>query len=94
MKWQYLILALIFLGAAVIALWTATHVNMVDIEETLSSPTTSSGANSSRANSSPEPIFFLNESIVEGGHILLYLGIVVALFVIAIGSTVYVSRRR
>ena len=89
MKWQYLILALIFLGAAVIALWTATHVNMVDIEETLSSPTTSSGA-----NSSPEPIFFLNENIIEGGHILLYLGIVIALFVIAIGSTVYVSRRR
>ncbi len=89
MKWQYLILALIFLGAAVIALWTATHVNVVDIEETLSSPT-----NSSRANASPEPIFFLNESIVEGGHILLYLGIVVTLFVIAIGSTVYVSRRR
>jgi hypothetical protein len=89
MKWQYLILALIFLGAAVIALWTATHVNMVDIEETLSSPENSSGA-----NSSPEPIFFLNESIIEGGHTLLYLGIVVTLFVIAIGSTVYVSRRR
>jgi hypothetical protein len=89
MKWQYLILALIFLGAAVIALWTATHVNMVDIEEKLSSP-----ANSSGANSSPEPIFFLNESIIEGGHTLLYLGIVVTLFVIAIGSTVYVSRRR
>jgi hypothetical protein len=89
MKWQYLILALIFLGAAVIALWTATHVNMVDIEETLSSP-----ANSSGANSSPEPIFFLNESIIEGGHTLLYLGIVVTLFVIAIGSAVYVSRRR
>ncbi len=89
MKWQYLILALIFLGAAVIALWTATHFNMVDIEETLSSPTNSSGA-----NPSPEPIFFLNESIIEGGHILLYLGIVVTLFVIAIGSTVYVSRRR
>ena len=88
MKWQYIILALIFLGAAVLALWTATHVNMVDIEETLSSP------NSSGANSSPEPIFFLNESIIEGGHILLYLGIVVALFVIAIGGTVYVSRRR
>jgi hypothetical protein len=89
MKWQYLILALIFLGAAVIALWTATRVNMVDIEETLSSPPNSSGA-----NSSPEPIFFLNGSIIEGGHTLLYLGIVVTLFVIAIGSTVYVSRRR
>jgi hypothetical protein len=88
-KWQYLIVALIFIGAVVIALWTATHVNMVDIEETLSSPTNSSGA-----NSSPEPIFFLNESIIEGGQILLYLAIVVTLFVIAIGSTIYVSRRR
>jgi ABC-type dipeptide/oligopeptide/nickel transport system permease subunit len=36
----------------------------------------------------------LNESIIEGGQILLYLGIVVTLFAIAIGSTVYVSRRR
>jgi hypothetical protein len=34
-KWQYLILAAVFIGAMALSLWTATRVDMRDIERGL-----------------------------------------------------------
>ena len=34
-KWQYLILAVLFIGAIALSLWTATRVDMRDIERGL-----------------------------------------------------------
>jgi hypothetical protein len=34
-KWQYLILAVVFIGAMAVSLWTATRVDMHDIERGL-----------------------------------------------------------
>jgi heme/copper-type cytochrome/quinol oxidase subunit 2 len=34
-KWQYLILAAVFIGAMAVSLWTATRVDMHDIERGL-----------------------------------------------------------
>ncbi len=34
-KWQYLILAAVFIGAVAISLWTATRVDMHEIEQGL-----------------------------------------------------------
>ena len=35
MKWQYLVLAVVFIGAMAISLWTATRIDMHDIERGL-----------------------------------------------------------
>jgi len=35
MKWQYLVLAAVFISAVVVSLWTATRVDMHDIERGL-----------------------------------------------------------
>jgi len=77
MKWQYVILAAIFVGAAALSLWTAGHVDMHDIERSL---TNSSGNE--------------REGFIEGGNVPLYLGIVVTLLVIGVGSFVYIAKRR
>lgn len=76
MKWQYLILAAVFIIAVALSLWTATRVDMQDIERGLT-------------NVSEE-----HESLIEGGNILLYIGIVITLFFIAIAVFVYLSRHR
>ncbi|MGZ4881549.1 MAG: hypothetical protein ACXVIG_04290 [Halobacteriota archaeon] len=34
-KWQYVILAAVFIGAVALSLWTATRVDMHDIEQGL-----------------------------------------------------------
>ncbi len=75
-KWQYFILAAVFIGAAVLSLWTATRVDMSDIEQGLT-------------NVSEE-----SESLIEGGNVLLYVGIVVTLLLIAIAIFVYLSKHR
>ena len=77
MKWQYVILTAIFVGAVALSLWTAGHVDMSDIERSL---TNTSGNE--------------REGLIEGGNIPLYLGIVVTLLVIGVGSSVYISKRR
>ncbi|MGZ8876448.1 MAG: hypothetical protein ACXW1O_07210 [Halobacteriota archaeon] len=35
MKWQYLVLAVVFIGAMAVSLWTAARVDMHDIERGL-----------------------------------------------------------
>jgi hypothetical protein len=77
MKWQYVILAAILIGAVALSLWTAGHIDMNDIQRRL---TNSSGNE--------------REGLIEGGNIPLYLGIVVTLLVIGVGSSVYISKRR
>jgi 1,4-dihydroxy-2-naphthoate octaprenyltransferase len=34
-KWQYLVLAVVFIGAMAVSLWTATRIDMHDIERGL-----------------------------------------------------------
>ena len=34
-KWQYIILVIVFVGAVALSLWTAARVNMSDIERSL-----------------------------------------------------------
>ena len=77
MKWQYLILAAVFIAAIALSLWTATRVDMRDIEQSLT-------------NVSEEE----HEGVIEGGNVPLYIGIVVALFFIAIAAIVYLSKYR
>ena len=76
-KWQYLILAAVFIAAIALSLWTATRVDMRDIEQSLT-------------NVSEEE----QEGVIEGGNVPLYIGIVVALFFIAIAAIVYLSKYR
>jgi hypothetical protein len=76
-KWQYLILAAVFIAAIALSLWTATRVDMRDIEQSLT-------------NVSAEE----HEGVIEGGNVPLYIGIVVALFFIAIAAIVYLSKYR
>jgi len=76
-KWQYLILAAVFIAATALSLWTATRVDMRDIEQSLT-------------NVSEEE----HEGVIEGGNVPLYIGIVVALFFIAIAAIVYLSKYR
>jgi len=76
-KWQYLILAAVFIAATALSLWTATRVDMRDIEQSLT-------------NVSGEE----HEGVIEGGNVPLYIGIVVALFFIAIAAIVYLSKYR
>jgi hypothetical protein len=76
-KWQYLILAAVFIAAIALSLWTATRVDMRDIEQSLT-------------NVSEEE----HEGVIEGGNVPLYIGIVVALFFIAIAAIVYLSKYR
>jgi 1,4-dihydroxy-2-naphthoate octaprenyltransferase len=76
-KWQYLILAAVFIAAIALSLWTATRVDMRDIEQSLT-------------NVSEEK----HEGVIEGGNVPLYIGIVVALFFIAIAAIVYLSKYR
>jgi len=76
-KWQYLILATVFIAAIALSLWTATRVDMRDIEQSLT-------------NVSEEK----HEGVIEGGNVPLYIGIVVALFFIAIAAIVYLSKYR
>ena len=75
--WQYLILAAVFIAAIALSLWTATRVDMRDIEQSLT-------------NVSEEE----HEGVIEGGNVPLYIGIVVALFFIAIAAIVYLSKYR
>ena len=77
MKWQYIVLAAVFIGALALSLWMASHVNTNDIERGLT-------------NSSSDE----HDSFVEGGNVPLYLGITATLFVIALGSFFYLSKRR
>ena len=77
MKWQYLVLAAVFIAAIALSLWTATRVDMRDIEQSLT-------------NVSEEE----HEGVIEGGNVPLYIGIVVALFFIAIAAIVYLSKYR
>jgi 1,4-dihydroxy-2-naphthoate octaprenyltransferase len=76
-KWQYLLLAAVFIGAVALSLWTAMRVDMHDIEQGLT-------------NVSEEE----HEGVIEGGNVPLYIGIVVALFFIAIAAIVYLSKYR
>jgi hypothetical protein len=76
-KWQYLLLAAVFIAAIALSLWTSTRVDMRDIEQSL-------------ANVSEEG----HEGVIEGGNLPLYIGIVVALFFIAIAAIVYLSKYR
>ena len=76
-KWQYLILAAVFIAAIALSLWTATRVDMRDIEQSLT-------------NVSEEE----HEGVIEGGNLPLYIGIVVALFFIAIVAFIYQSKYR
>ena len=76
-KWQYLILAAVFIAAIALSLWTATRVDMRDIEQSLT-------------NVSEEE----HEGVIEGGNVPLFIGIVVALFFIAIAAIVYLSKYR
>jgi hypothetical protein len=76
-KWQYLVLAAVFIAATALSLWTATRVDMRDIEQSLT-------------NVSEEE----HEGVIEGGNVPLYIGIVVALFFIAIAAIVYLSKYR
>ncbi|MFZ0012242.1 MAG: hypothetical protein WAL97_10175 [Halobacteriota archaeon] len=77
MKWQYIILAAVFIGALALSLWMASHVDTNDIERGLTH------------SSSDE-----HDSFVEGGNVPLYLGITATLFVIALGSFFFLSKRR
>ena len=76
-KWQYLLLAAVFIGAVALSLWTAMRVDMHDIEQGLT-------------NVSEEE----HEGVIEGGNVPLFIGIVVALFFIAIAAIVYLSKYR
>jgi 1,4-dihydroxy-2-naphthoate octaprenyltransferase len=76
-KWQYFLLAAVFIGAIALSLWTAMRVDMHDIEQGLT-------------NVSEEE----HEGVIEGGNVPLYIGIVVALFFIAIAAIVYLSKYR
>ena len=76
-KWQYLILAAVFIAAIALSLWTATRVDMRDIEQSLT-------------NVSEEE----HEGVIERGNVPLFIGIVVALFFIAIAAIVYLSKYR
>ena len=86
MKWQYIVLAVILIGAAALSLWMATRVTMPDIENTL---TNTSGHEQEGGGGG-----FLGFSVAEGVNVLMYLGIVAALFAIGIGAYVYVSKRQ
>ena len=81
MKWQYIVLAAILIGAAALSLWMATRVNMPDIENTLT-------------NTSGQEHEGGGIHVAEGVNIPMYLGIAGALIAIGIGTYVYVSKRQ
>jgi 1,4-dihydroxy-2-naphthoate octaprenyltransferase len=71
-KWQYLLVAAVFIGAVAISLWTATRVDMQDIEHGLT--------NFSEEEHEGEE----HEGLIEGGNVALYGAIVIILFFIAL----------
>jgi hypothetical protein len=86
MKWQYIVLAVLLIGAAALSLWMATRVTMPDIENTL---TNTSGHEQEGGGGG-----FEGFTVAEGVNVLMYLGLVAALFAIGIGAYVYVSKRQ
>jgi hypothetical protein len=86
MKWQYIVLAVILIGAAALSLWMATRVTVPTIEHTL---TNTSGHEQEEGGGG---LFGFN--VAEGVNILMYLAIVAALFAIGIGAYVYISKRQ
>jgi hypothetical protein len=83
MKWQYLVLAALLIGAVVFSLWMATRIGMNDIEQRLT--------NTSEGEGEQEQGGF---HVEEGVNIPMYLGIAGALVAIGIGTYVYLSRRQ
>jgi hypothetical protein len=81
MKWQYLVLAALLIGAVVFSLWMATRIGMNDIEHRLTN--TSEGEQKQGGF-----------HVAEGVNIPMYLGIAGALVVIGVGTYVYISRRQ
>ena len=81
MKWQYLVLAALLIGAVVFSLWMATRIGMNDIEHRLTN--TSEGEREQGGF-----------HVAEGVNIPMYLGIAGALVVIGVGTYVYISRRQ
>ena len=87
MKWQYIVLAALLIGAVAFSLWMATRIGMNDIEHRLTN--TSEGEQETPSVFSQEG-FHIEESV----NIPMYLGIAGALFAIGIGIYIYISRQQ
>jgi len=79
MKWQYLVLAVLLIGAVAFSLWMATSISMNDIEHRLT-------------NTSEEEQEQGGFHVAEGVNIPMYLGITGALVAIGVGTYVYISK--
>ena len=82
MKWQYIVLAVLLIGAVVFSLWMATRIGMNDIEHRLT--------NTSEGEQEQGEGFH----VAEGVNIPMYLGIAGILVAVGIGTYVYASRRQ
>jgi len=80
-KWQYVVLAALLIGAVAFSLWMTTRIGMDDIEHRLTN--TSEGEQEQGGF-----------HVEEGVNIPMYLGIVGALVAIGVGIYVYKSRRQ
>jgi len=80
-KWQYIVLAALLIGAVAFSLWMATRIGMNDIEHRLTN--TSEGEQEQGGF-----------HVEEGVNIPMYLGIAGILVAIGIGTYVYASRRQ
>ena len=81
MKWQYIVLTALLIGAVAFSLWMATRIGMNDIEHRLTN--TSEGEQEQGGF-----------HVEEGVNIPMYLGIVGGLVAIGVGIYVYKSRRQ
>jgi len=80
-KWQYIVLSALLIGAVAFSLWMTTRIGMDDIEHRLTN--TSEGEQEQGGF-----------HVEEGVNIPMYLGIAGALVVIGVGTYVYISRRQ
>ncbi len=79
MKRQYIALLIVLAVLTILSLWAASTTNTHDIERQLTNTSNEQHGGS--------------EGLVEGGNLLLYLGVTGILFVIAAGAYFLVIRR-
>ncbi len=80
MKRQYIALLILLATLVILSLWTASNTNISNIERQLTNTSNEQHGE--------------NEGLIEGGNLLVLLGVTIVLVIIAVGAYLLAVRRK